>query len=141
MSLEVSSFGLLSLMFHNLKRGTQKKAVSRHFGLLDVELLENWMRCFSDIRNICAHHSRLWNRRFTTQIDLPKKTMYPFITNTRLYPYKIYPVLCAMVYILSIINPTSTFKQQLKQLVISCPTDQIKEMGFPRDWLTEKFWQ
>jgi len=39
MSLEVSSMGLLSQMFLNLKRGTPKLNVTHHFGLNDINLL------------------------------------------------------------------------------------------------------
>jgi len=48
MSLEVSSFGLLSQIFSNLKKGTEKKDVATHFGLNDISILENWMLCFSN---------------------------------------------------------------------------------------------
>ncbi len=43
MSIEVSSFGLLSQLFSNLKKGEEKHAVTNHFGLNDVSILENWM--------------------------------------------------------------------------------------------------
>ena len=36
MSLEVSSFGLLSQMFQNLKKGPEKLAVTKHFGLNEI---------------------------------------------------------------------------------------------------------
>ena len=77
MSLEVSSFGLLSQMFRNLKKSPEKIAVVKHFGLNNIELLENWMLCFSHIRNTCAHHGRLWNRRLTAHITLSKKALKP----------------------------------------------------------------
>src|SRR5690606_21710414 len=71
MGLEVSSFGLLSLIFRNLKFGKEKKAITKYYGLPDVAILESWMHSFSNIRNICAHHGRLWNRRLTAHIKLP----------------------------------------------------------------------
>lgn len=140
MTLEVSSLGMLSKLFVHLKRNKEKKAFTHHFGLYKVTLLENWMHCFSDIRNICAHHSRLWNRRLTKHIDLPEKTKYNFIENTKVYCYKIYPALCAMQYILEIINPKNGFKRKLIDLMHSCPLKQEKEMGFPAAWNQEKFW-
>lgn len=54
MSLEVSSFGLLSLMFKNLRNGQEKKTITKYYGLKDAGILENWMHSFSNIRNICA---------------------------------------------------------------------------------------
>jgi len=46
-----------------------------------------------------------------------------------------------MTYVLSIINPESTFKQQLLEFLSTCPHGQLKEMGFPANWQQEKFWQ
>ena len=40
MSLEVCNMGLLSKIFQNLKKCKEKKAVTLHFGLYDVELLK-----------------------------------------------------------------------------------------------------
>lgn len=141
MSLEVSSFGLLSLIFRNLKFGSEKKAITKYYGLPDVALLESWMHSFSNIRNVCAHHGRLWNRRLTAHIKLPNRPLNPFIHNKKVLPYKIYASLCCMKYILDIISPKNTFKERLKTLMATCPLAQEKEMGFPKDWKNENFWQ
>ena len=141
MSLEVSSFGLLSLMFLNLKKGDEKKAVARHFGLNDISLLENWFYCFSNLRNICAHHGRLWNRRLTAHIKLPTNPSSQFLNDVIVYPYKLYAVLSCMQYILQLISPSGTFKEELKALMLSCPLLQEKEMGFPADWKNEPLWK
>lgn len=140
MSLEVSSFGLLSQIFSNLKKGTEKKDVAIHFGLNDISILENWMLCFCNIRNICAHHSRLWNRRLTAHVKFPTNPVFPFISNTTIYPYKLYSALCCMQYMLNTIHPANGFKADLVSLIDTCPLAQEKEMGFPPYWKDEIFW-
>lgn len=141
MSLEVSSMGLLSQMFQNLKKGKEKTAVTKYFGLNDISILENWMHSFSNIRNICAHHGRLWNRRLTTHVKLPSHPVNLFLSNKNILVYKVYAALCCMQYILNIINPESTFKNKLKELIKKCPLAQEKEMGFPKNWSTEALWK
>ncbi len=141
MSLEVSSFGLLSQMFRNLKKSPEKIAVAKHFGLNNIDLLENWMLCFSHIRNTCAHHGRLWNRRLTAHITLPKNPSNPFIQNRKILPYKPYAASCCMQYILQNISSDTLFKDGLKALMKTCPLKQEKEMGFPEDWRSESFWK
>jgi abortive infection bacteriophage resistance protein len=141
MSLEVSSFGLLSQIFSNLKKGNEKMAVANHFGLNDISILENWMLCFSNIRNICAHHGRLWNRRLTAHIKFPTNPQNAFITNNRVYPYKLYAALCCIQYMLNTIIPINGFKTDLVDLMKTCPLAQEKEMGFPANWQGEQFWQ
>lgn len=139
MSLEVSSMGLLSKIFGNLKNDSVKNSVALHFGLKDVDLLENWMRCFSLLRNICAHHGRVWNRRMT-QLSFPRKPMFTFCETENLLRYKLYAYLSSMLYILNIISPTHSFKKNLKELMARCPMAQEKEMGFPENWKNDPLW-
>lgn len=140
MSLEVSSFTLLSRIFQNLRKCPQKSAVTAYFGLNKVEILENWMLCFSQVRNICAHHGRLWNRRLTAHILFPTHPKNLFVRNTQIPPYKLYAVLSGMEYILQRINVENDFRSDLKALVSTCPLRQEKEMGFPKDWRSDPFW-
>lgn len=141
MSLEVSSFGLLSLIFRNLKLGKEKKAITKYYGLNDVGILESWMHSFSNIRNVCAHHSRLWNRRLTAHIKMPTHPKNPFIQNKMILPYKMYASLCCIKYVLDIISPGNTFKERLLELMKTCPLAQEKEMGFPKNWKNDPFWK
>ena len=141
MSLEVSSFGLLSLIFRNLKLGNEKKAITKYYGLNDVGILESWMHSFSNIRNVCAHHSRLWNRRLTAHIKMPTNPENPFIQNKIILPYKMYASLCCIKYVLDIISPGNTFKERLLELMNTCPLAQEKEMGFPKNWKNDPFWK
>lgn len=141
MSIEVASFGLLSIMFSNLKVSSEKNIITNYYGVKRIGLIENWLHSFSNIRNICCHHGRLWNRRLTTRISLPKKTNNLFVENKHILDYKIYAALCSMEYILRIISPSSTIKYRLIDLIDSQPFSQEKEMGFPTDWREEEFWK
>ncbi len=140
MSLEVSSVGLLSKIFQNLKLSQEKKRIIRHFGLNDAAVTENWMHCFSTLRNICAHHGRVWNRRLT-KIKLPTNPVNHFLSNTNIYTNKLYATLCCIEYILQLISPNSTFKIRIKELIENCPHAQMKEMGFPPNWIEEELWK
>lgn len=141
MSFEVCSFGLLSMIFSNLKTGTQKKAVVHYYGLKDESVLESWMHSFSNIRNVCAHHGRLWNRRFTAHIKLPTYPKFNFIQDKTILKYKIYAAMACIQYILNIISPTCGFKNKLLELMNDCPHANEKEMGFPKNWQDDPFWK
>ena len=67
-------------LFKNLKKDATKNTVAAYYGLKDVDVLCNWMFCFSILRNICAHHGRVWNRRLP-EITIPRKTLYPYVEN------------------------------------------------------------
>lgn len=139
MSLEVSSMGLLSKIFQNLKKSPEKSAIVSHFGHNDVSVVENWILCFSILRNICAHHGRIWNRRLIP-IKLPTHPTHPFLKNNSIYTNKLYATLACIEYVLKLISPGSTFNHRLKALIKTCPLAQTKEMGFPANWLEEKLW-
>lgn len=139
MSLEVISMGLLSKIFQNLKKGPEKNTVTAHFGLTDVSVLENWMLCFSTLRNICAHHGRVWNRRLTP-IKLPTCPTNTFLSNKSIYINKLYATVSCIEYVLKIISPDNTFSKRLKDLMATCPLAQTKEMGFPKNWQDEELW-
>ena len=140
MSLEVASMGWLSQFYKNLKRSDTKRKIALNIGLPKEDFLENWMHVFTNLRNNCAHHSRIWNRRFVVEPMLPKNTTYQFITNRRIHTNKLYAALCCIQYINNQISPESSFRKHLLQLMNSCPMNQQIEMGFPENWLTEKLW-
>lgn len=139
MSLEVSSFGILSKIFQNLKKGNPKLAILEYFGLHEISILENWIHCFSTLRNICAHHGRVWNRRLIP-IKLPTNPKYKFLQNKPNHTVKIYSTLSCIEYILQRISPNSTLKYRLRELMRNCPLAQSKDMGFPTNWINEELW-
>ena len=141
MSLEVASMGLLSKLFENLKTGPEKKVISTAMGLGHPKILESWMHSIAHLRNICAHHGRIWNRRLTTIPQIPNVTQFPFLKNLSFHPNKIYGILSCITYILKIISPNNNFNSQLKNLINTCNLVESKEMGFPVDWEKEQLWQ
>ena len=140
MSLEVSSMGLLSKIFANLKKDKCKNIITKYFGLKDVDVLINWMHCFNIIRNISAHHGRVWNRRFP-KITIPRKTLFNFIDDKQIHNNKIYSYVCCILYVLNIISPRHSFKSNFLDLLETCPMMQEKGMGFPTNWQNDRFWQ
>lgn len=140
MSLEVVSLGLLSKLYGNLKKSKEKKKVALELGLPNPLILESWMHAFAGLRNICAHHSRLWNRRFTIVPKIPYNTSHTFIEHTEIYDNKLYAQLCCLIYITKIISPGSSFVKELKSLLGTCSLVNVKEMGFHINWEKESLW-
>ena len=114
--------------------------LSREFGLPTPEILESWIHAFANLRNLCAHHSRVWNRRFTIKPKIPYNTRFPFLKNINLHDNKLYAQLCCINYILSIISPNNSFTEKLKELILTCHLVDLKEMGFPANWEKEELW-
>lgn len=143
MSMEVASMGSLSKFYQNLKISEEKEAVAYNFSLPNVKIMESWMFCFSYLRNICAHHGRLWNRRLTAKPILPYNTKATFITKQEsktLYKNKIYATLCCVVYMLDQIETGHGFRESLIALMITCPKNQEQDMNFPKNWQAHPLW-
>lgn len=140
MTFEIFSMGLLSKIYENLKISDEKKSIARKFGLNHPKVLESWMHSLSVIRNICAHHSRLWNRELPASMKLPKITKNIWLLNTNFAQGKMYLALSGMLYLLNIIIPNNHFKKKLKMLLIEYPEIPLKQMGFPDDWEKEQLW-
>lgn len=71
-TLETVSFGTLSKLYQNFFDKADKKAVAEDFGLPQHEFLISWMESLTSLRNFCAHHSRIWNRRYALKPQMPK---------------------------------------------------------------------
>ncbi len=148
MLLEISSFGNLSSLFSNLKPGRSKREIANYFGLDDTTFT-SWLHSFTYVRNVCAHHSRLWNRKLKISPQIPNSPMRTFLNHTiiinpsngRFNNDKIYFFLSMLIYLLNIINPQHTFKNRLFSLLKSYPIVDINAMGFPTDWQNEELWK
>ena len=140
-TMEVASMGTLSKLYSNMDDSAAKKAVSRSFGIPKFEYMRSWLRCVTVIRNICAHHARLWNAVIVINPSLPNRLPNTWITNRQLTPDKLYPHLCYVAYWLNAINPANTFIEDIKTLLAKYPVVDPAAMGFPRGWHDEPLWQ
>lgn len=138
MTLEVLSFSSLSRLFKLLKKDYIKVNIAKQFGINKAEILENWLHAISDLRNCCAHHSRIWNRRFIVQVVLPYNTVSPFMNKhaiSNIKQNKLFAILSCVKYILDIVSPQNDFKNNLKDVIGSGgKLLSLREMGFPADW-------
>ncbi len=140
MGLEILSFGQSSKLFKNLVTSEEKKAVGKHFKIHHM-VLSSWMESLSYMRNICAHHSRLWNRTITVKPTIPNNTGQTWIGKGFEYnPEKIGIVLASINYLIKSINPGSSFKTKLKDLMAGYKEINLKSMGLPENWDKDKFW-
>ncbi|MBR0037261.1 MAG: Abi family protein [Bacteroidales bacterium] len=140
-TLEVSSMGTLSKLYSNMGDSAAKKAVSRSFMIPKFEYMRSWLRCITVIRNISAHHARLWNTNFVVSPNLPKHLPNKWITNLQVAPDKLYPHLCYIAYWHQAITLQNTFTESIKSLLSKYPVADPAAMGFPRGWQDEPLWQ
>lgn len=141
-TMEVASLGTLSKTYENLNTTPAKKAVAQDFGLPQYRYLESWNRCMTVLRNCCAHHARVWNRRFSNKPVLPMRLPLAWIGNAdRVKPHKLYAQLCCLAYMEQTVDPQCGFVRRLKALLRKYPMVDVAAMGFPSGWEEEVLWK
>lgn len=119
---------------------SSQKQVAREFGLPQYTYLESWIRCITVLRNCCAHHARIWNRRFALKPQLPNRLPLSWIAPTQ-KPIKLYHQLCTLLYMEQTITPYMDLKSSLLRLLADYPNIDLHAMGFPQGWENEPLWR
>ena len=137
--LEITSFGALSRLYGNLKSGKTKRDIAKSFGLPDI-VFASWLHSLVYIRNVCAHHSRIWNRPMSIQPLFPRNASSALLQNRQIGINRVFYALSMIIYLLNTVNPNHTFKQKLRRLFAKYPNVDSAAMGFPANWRTEPLW-
>ena len=103
---------MLSKLYCNFSDVDVKKAVAHSFGLPQYLYLETWTKCIAVLRNLCAHHDRIWNKRFPWKPQLPKRLPLAWIDTRSLRPIKLYAQLCCLAYLEQHCSTTSPKRLQ-----------------------------
>lgn len=74
--IEFFTMGMLSHFYLGLTT-SDKKAISKDLYKTTESNLESWLRCLTDLRNKCAHYSRLYYWIFTAIPKFPMDCEYP----------------------------------------------------------------
>lgn len=138
---EIMTFGELSTWYSNLRHGKDRNAIARAYKLDEVNLT-SFLHHLSIVRNLCAHHARLWNRDFTVVWKLPLKTPSGMIENfNSIAKRKIYNTLVMLAYLTDTINPNNSWKKRLFALFMKYENVKESYMGFPDNWRNKQIWQ
>ena len=138
--VEIISFGQLSMMYKCIKERKDRNAISHKYGL-DSSILQLYIHQLTIIRNISAHHGRLWNKKFTLNLKIPKAGKIANSSEKRGYKNKkIYNSLVFLKYMLDIIEPLHSWDIKLKELIRKYDIN-IDFMGFPLKWDLLPVWR
>ncbi len=124
MMSEILSIGRWSKVFQHLADSNAKKAVASHFNA-KAHYLQSWIHALSVLRNLCAHHSRIWNRNFTIKPTLPSALMTKVLSNTKLAAF--------VVVLESLLDPLGkkiAFQSDWNTLLAAFPRIPLDKMGF-----------
>lgn len=134
MLFECTSFGTVSTTIKNL---IPKHAgeLCRDYGL-PFEVLNSWLHTVSYGRNLCAHHSRLWNRTLTIKPLQARRYRSELMPNDKFYALAV-----VINVMLSAIAPGHDWVKKLSLLLEEHEDLPLDAMGFPPEWRERDFWK
>ena len=142
MLMEIISFGSLSMMFKHMLKADQR-AIGTRYGVQAVYLV-SWLHHLVYVRNICAHHARLWDRVWAIKPELPTSKVWarPELPgNDRLFV-----TLLMLNHLMKVAPSVETFRVAWKTRIEThlrtppaCPA-VLSRMGLTNTWTTHPLW-
>ena len=139
---EVMSFGGLSTMVAGMFKNDQRMIAQRY--RLQTSILTSWMHHLVYVRNLCAHHSRLWDRVWAIKPELPagKDWQRPALPgNSRLFA-----TLLLLRHLMKHIPAAQTFASQWQTRVANhlanppSVSNALNHMGLTANWNHNPVW-
>jgi len=139
-AVEVMTLGQLSKWYANLKSGADRNLIAHVYDCDEINLV-SFLHHLSIVRNLCAHHSRLWNREFTFTFKLPRQRPQALLSYFNPQePRRIYNTLAMLLYLMNRIAPGHHWRQRFLDMLNRYHIDPAR-MGFPDDWKTRGIWR
>jgi len=146
-AIETWDFGLLSIIYDGMKY-RDAETIATKYGISQPKVFSSWLRSLNYLRNICAHHSRLWNRNIVDQPKLPPRGTIAALETFRdkadliARPFLLF---CIMHYLLGRICPNSHWHQRFKTLVGEFPAIttagiSANDIGLVEGWESWPMW-
>lgn len=147
---ELLDFGSISWLYTGMQQ-TDRDDVAMSLNVLDSDgagnsgALQNWMRNLNQVRNICAHHSRLWNRNIIDQLSQRHLKSVPELSHaaSSATTKRVYPSLAVLAYLLRQIAPESDWRTEMANYLrteLAALGRAESDVGCPLDWRDEAIW-
>lgn len=144
MAVETWDFGTLSWLLE-MAHPNDRFAIAKRYNLLP-DTLVSWIRCLAFVRNISAHHARLWNTGIINQPQVPKPFEAPRMVHIGLDVVRrsrVYGAAAVASYLVKRINPGSSWASRMKAHWLGFPVMPFAapaQAGFLPNWDQEAIW-
>lgn len=139
-SLGALSFGYRGLINNQAQGVEDKKLIANHFNLHHKKL-GDWLHTLTYVRNVCAHHSRLWNRSLAIKPDRTRDTDWlPPITPRN---DRIFYVLLMLRHLLRATGNGDDWAVEVNTLLepLAAQRKWRSAMGLPENWREHPLWK
>ncbi|HBM3129819.1 TPA: Abi family protein [Klebsiella michiganensis] len=142
---ELLSIGAISKIYNaidfsiiNAMPGAPLNTMAAEFGAPNYRTLCTWIKVLRDVRNRCAHHSRLWSANLPASPNIGSLITIPPLNNNRLYSALI--VIHHMLRTLGISD--LNIYDEITKIIGSHMSVRpyLRIAGFVSNWHTDPFW-
>lgn len=143
-AIEVWDFGTVSQLLA-MMRVPDQQAIAARYGIADWKMFASWVRALSYLRNLVAHHSRVWNRNMVSEPRIAASGVprwcEEFVGKPELLA-KPFVYLAIVRHMVEVICPGSQWRHRLSDHLLAFPTQasqrkqSVSAMGAPDGWGT-----
>lgn len=149
---EVMTLGTLTRLFNGMSL-LDRQLIAARFRVLDnsgngdAATLSNWLNHLRYVRNVCAHHGRVWNRTYDITLATPSAVGVPLLAHiTGRQSRTVYGTLAVLRFLLKTVDSLGSWSQETTSyLQTNRPTRvkpvQMSDLGFPTGWRELELWQ
>lgn len=115
-SVEIWDFGMLSRFYAMMNLRDQQK-LCQPFGVSKTRMLGDWLRAFNFLRNIAAHHARIWNVNVLERGGVPPAwTQLKALKNNEPFLY-----FCLAARMIKVLCPDSDWPNRFAEVLRGFP--------------------
>lgn len=145
-AVETWDLGLLATLFELLRDPLQLQ-IARPYGVSHRSTFISWLKALNQLRNICAHHGRLFKRKVKPEPGTAAMKRMPELAHVPGLPpirkEKLYPTLVALTFLHQQVDPYSGWRVRVRDYFSAFPNvhgGSLADYGFPDYWLEQDLW-
>lgn len=146
---ELTTFGNIESIYSSIKKSCFDNAppkkneldiLAHSFGAKNLRELNNWIVAIRDVRNRCAHHSRIWNANYRQPSGIASFFSPRYSPS---HPNRLYQFAGLIHHLNKNLGMGINIKDIMLDLFRRHPVADAKKSsaGFPVNWDQDQFWQ
>ncbi|WP_035280686.1 Abi family protein [Actinokineospora spheciospongiae] len=145
---ELLELGQLSVLYRGLRQQDAEE-IALAFGVPTKKIMVSWLASLNYVRNVAAHHARLFNRKLQHAPARPKAGQVPVLDHLRDEQtakgvFGTYNALAVIAHLLPSIEAGTDWHRRLADLLREFPASQalsVASIGVPEDWESLELWR
>lgn len=144
---EILELGQLGRLYSGLQNSIATE-IATSYGAPSKRMMSSWLSSLNYVRNVSAHHARLFNRKLVVAPARPTSEQVPLLGHLKeatsaKQVFGVYNALAVMAYLLRSIDPDSGWSDRIVALIRTFPSSEFlgeESLGVPVGWSDQVLW-